>query len=1315
RKERKVVIWVHLKFKFPIQRSSAGLGIPFRSEEDGQLTMPIDDSDSDEEYFGIERRDDDHRGDANTDPAANITITLTTLEKSSAKITIGKAEALEALLKKISGSYNPSATRYILTIQGGAEIDLDEDEMTMDQLKLTNGSVIVMSAIPNMNANPLHEKSREPSSTVVSIDMSSNLRIPSQNPSTIYLQQQVPENSIVHLENEGAVNADSPQEKALVDKNLYFKGSATITEEFYFEVTLKLDYLPTISRHANIFLSALESSVWLGFVTANWFTLSEAEKFGLKLWDTATWNYDTSTGALNYGKITYTYDPIYTDNDITLGFGVARSKDKGEDGSFSVFYVNDDGPAKEIVRHGTWPDDLYPAVCLRQPHTDLAINSMGPFKYQGRERLRNPHKTPVGLFECSPDRRYAALFSAGDGIISVWRLYDEPLPKLVKHISVSELIVNGIEASQDSTEKHSHKLITLAVSNTTGDLPKLALSRYHPTLPQGTSRVFFLNYASSEHYLVRPNKINGRIHILDDGDTLLILSNAHIFVMSMKSQALLRTFDTNELSISTAMPSIGLHVAPSAGADRPLKPFGSRHFIWHYDAKHVTMWDVSSGRLEQSFRLTFQAEEKYDYDKTHNLVAFYGIHGLRIFTTQTGIKICEAERLFGAEHFESHTIIVVTIRFVTIDGVLRLVTVDGDEYKYIVRIWNPLNGTIVKEITSVHPLSERFIYSYQDIKMEEPSLVKLVTPLMATVAFFTVDLSLPRHSETLHAEDLDINNPSDCVEFEGKSSTPTIPRLQITKQQAGLPKSLVEVIGFRKRPVTINPEPWNDRPLMPCHWISENLFVAIGRHSVQIIDAKVASPTKVGIKFAWCLPFHEATIDAIRLMRDDANVLRQMVITYQHEKKPHKDIVAVDIEHLSISPMHASRFLQFAGLNYANSAPAYEHNVALQQVLKSPKDALLLNEIDFKTRTSPVGHIVRGPPTLAIERLKLLFESRACRPLFYHHKKWDKSVLTDALDTQKFAVVAEILKYCLQSLSTTDGTNRNTMPLELGYMAIILEALPVISRAKPLMATWIAQYLSHVQPSQFIQGFHEVEYDSRKSRSQIFARVEELSNVEGFQFAVHKVIHGLPPLRWLKSQHKLFLAWWNKERLPRPVRLCIAPLYGINRYPSDHLPFKLSVFAQLAFRQSSVFDEPAFRAFVQYKWNAFARRYYLGLLILYISYALIYLIAVSVDPYTLEDIPALKYILLAVTVVFMCLFDLRPLFTRWHSLTYWSSIYHWVDRTAFVMPWTILHIAYWDRDQSRLVDYPRDRDPLRFRSRNVDTPPQSTDAVISGL
>lgn len=443
--------------------------------------------------------------------------------------------------------------------------------------------------------------------------------------------------------------------------------------------------------------------------------------------------------------------------------------------------------------------------------------------------------------------------------------------------------------------------------------------------------------------------------------------------------------------------------------------------------------------------------------------------------------------------------------------------------------------------------------------------------------------------------------------------------------------------------------------------------MAVSRHAVQIINAGLTAPTKLVIDFVWCLPSQDADFTSIELLKfDGAENFQQIKITYQHDGMSYEDIV--DITPISLK--HASRFVEYSRDVENRTVKVYKK--ALDQFLKS-ESIFQSNEIEFKTKTSTFGHIIRGPPLVAAERVRTILDTNIYRPIFYDNELWSRSALTEALDTGDFGIAEEIVKYCLKTLS-----KKNKSLLEPGYVAIVMGALPTIARSKPKLAVWIAQYVSHIHLSRFLT-VRDVENDTKKSHTSVFARIEQLSKIATTMGPMYSMItmksqaasSQFPLQQWWVKQQKLFLSWWNKERLPQPVHLCVSPLYGLNNYKADVSRFNLnmvnlSVFAQLAFRQSPVFDEPAFQAVVQYKWDTFARWYHLGLLFLYISYALIYMVAVSISPSTLA-IPGISYTLIALTGLFMIIFDIRPLLMRWNSLTYWSSIYHWIDRAAFIL------------------------------------------------
>ncbi|RUS30594.1 hypothetical protein BC938DRAFT_479202 [Jimgerdemannia flammicorona] len=211
----------------------------------------------------------------------------------------------------------------------------------------------------------------------------------------------------------------------------------------------------------------------------------------------------------------------------------------------------------------------------------------------------------------------------------------------------------------------------------------------------------------------------------------------------------------------------------------------------------------------------------------------------------------------------------------------------------------------------------------------------------------------------------------------------------------------------------------------------------------------------------------------------------------------------VDIEKHLISIKHASRYLQFAGKNYRSRvSTAYEK--ALKLGLESA-EILLVNEVEFGTKTSTFGHMVRNPSTEAASYVKTVLKHDAYRPMFYDNIFWDRSALIEALDVGNF--VEDIVRYCLKDYVSKEGGL-----LEPGYVAIVVGALPTISRKSPELAALIAQYLSHIQLDRFIAGFPV----TGEFRDGVFGRVEQLSN------------YNQSPLRdWWLEQRKAFSLWWN--------------------------------------------------------------------------------------------------------------------------------------------------------------------------------------------
>ncbi|RUP50845.1 hypothetical protein BC936DRAFT_137459 [Jimgerdemannia flammicorona] len=520
----------------------------------------------------------------------------------------------------------------------------------------------------------------------------------------------------------------------------------------------------------------------------------------------------------------------------------------------------------------------------------------------------------------------------------------------------------------------------------------------------------------------------------------------------------------------------------------------------------------------------------------------------------------------------------------------------------------------------------------------------------------------PASTSSLKEQDLKEN-----LIFQRKPDQPTERKLEIVQLFEGSPFDVN--ITSEDKLATMILEPWSRSPPI-CHCVSEDWFVFFGLHTVQVIDA-ASTTQKYAIKLGWCLPSKKAKFTSIKLKSDDNGSLQEIVIEYDYGGETHRETVKVPMEP-PISVKHASRFIQFAGEDDKDA-----------RVIKMCRKVLKLapnevNEVEFETKTSILSHIALGPLEDAGTLVRKALEDNIYRPRF-HDNLWTSSTLVDMLDDGRFEIAVNIVKYCLNGLSP------GNKELELGYIAIVMAALPVIAESKPNMSILIAQYVSNVELSRFLG---EGNIDARKRRNDVFARVEQLYSVVPFL-----KLWGdkqLLLLEWWRANvvrpyrewwELLPLEWWHEERHPHPVRLCVSPLYGLNRYPEYASSCNLSPFVQLAFRQSPVFHEPAFKAVIDHKWNTFARYYYFVILILYISYATLYLVAVSFRPSKLSE-PSIKYTILVLSAVFLAIFDIRQMRVRWNSRTYWSSFYPWIDRTAFVLVFVSTILSSPDYDQA---------------------------------
>lgn len=441
-----------------------------------------------------------------------------------------------------------------------------------------------------------------------------------------------------------------------------------------------------------------------------------------------------------------------------------------------------------------FPVDLYPVIRLEQSSLDFTtINSTSNFKYHNCQPNQIPHRFPIGLIKCSPDRRYAACYSGKDTILSVWRLYSEL--KLVQYIFVPDFDFRASEEPDDALTERPFEQFTLAVSNTVRDeLPQLALSRYHDNLDQEDWLFCFLKYDGENHRLFHKKNIVGNLHLLDDGVTLLVVGVDYLFVVNMKSQSLMYTFNTNQLDINASALFSGSRLVLPENRQLPLQPLGYEHFLWYRGPDHVTMWHVPTGRLVQTFRLQIQPTDKYDYDKHHCLIAFYGVNSLEIFTTQTGISICKVERDEGLKLMKP-----IGVKFVTIEDTPFLLTVDGNTEKYILRLRDPLVGCMVtKEILKTHTFGDRLQYSYIAIDNSASLFVSIITPLMTTVGRLYDEIPMSSADKKSPSVVLNLMGSSMQSTLQGQPGELSSRKIEV-KQRKSQPKDyFIEISGFCK-------------------------------------------------------------------------------------------------------------------------------------------------------------------------------------------------------------------------------------------------------------------------------------------------------------------------------------------------------------------------------------------------------------------------------------------------------------------------------------------------------------------------------------
>ncbi|RUP49185.1 hypothetical protein BC936DRAFT_143104, partial [Jimgerdemannia flammicorona] len=893
-----------------------------------------------------------------------------------------------------------------------------------------------------------------------------------------------------------------------IDQTHYLKGNTTITDRFYFEVTLHR------KDHDS------PGSVWLEFVRGPWFLLSAADRLsetGLR--GSGTWGYEATTGSLTYENTLYAQDRSLATGDITVGFGVERLQDD----HWSVFYMNHEGqgkggcrnsvcstieacrisshhfvvcmPMSAFITAGPLPEDLYPIIRYERPDQKFEFQTKS-FKHKNCRPIRIPHRMPVVLNAPSPDGRHVACYSADDGILSLWQLDNSQLSKLVRHTVIDDM---GIVPTSDEADRYQSEQLSIVVSNTESGKLRVVMSRYYKNLNEKDWRILFLEFTDTDFrkWHLRNScrsKVAGHVSLLDDSNTLLFVDVRHLFVMDMKSQSLLRKFDIRELDFIGNIRTIGRHGVQAVSSEQSLKPFGSDHFLWHGIPGLVSLWHASTGCLTQIFRMTLQDGEKYDHNKLHNLAAFYGGLGLRVFTTQTGMLLSEGAVPSGFR------LQIAGVKFVTIGDDIRILTIEGDEREYIVRVWDPLTGQMIVNCEAKrHYLPFKFKNSFLRVGGADALSISVVAQLTCTITQLPIEDLFPMIPTEAQMENLDaiLKNPPEDLPFVGeKSSEPVNPSRQIEIIKVPIDDSLIQHrvrIRLGPRFVMFPPEPWN-QDIPACHWLSEDLFMVIGKQTVQILNVRESSRKGLAIKHVWCVPWMTANITGIKLATtNNANSRWKYRVKYEHKGELYDKTIDFDSTHFSMSPKYAAQYIEFAH-HYPDNMPCVVYKRTLESTLGSKSDIYNLNAIDYTTFTSTVGHIIRGPREGATMRMNMFLKQSAFRPRFYDNELWNQSALTEALEISDFKVVEKIVRYCLKPVSTRDAGKPPL--LEPGYLVIVVGALPIINRVQPRLATRIAQYLSNVPLDEYAPGLREKQRESDKADLFAFAGVEQLSDAE---------------------------------------------------------------------------------------------------------------------------------------------------------------------------------------------------------------------------
>ncbi|CAG8517891.1 4234_t:CDS:2 [Acaulospora colombiana] len=161
-----------------------------------------------------------------------------------------------------------------------------------------------------------------------------------------------------------------------------------------------------------------------------------------------------------------------------------------------------------------------------------------------------------------------------------------------------------------------------------------------------------------------------------------------------------------------------------------------------------------------------------------------------------------------------------------------------------------------------------------------------------------------------------------------------------------------------------------------------------------------------------------------------------------------------------------------------------------------------------------------------------------------------------------------------------------------------------------------------------------------------------------------------------------------------PAKLCVVPLPDFCVYPSIPkvyddatyfqrvkrfwnlyvTPSQMSPFADIAINgPPEMFSEVAMEAIIKFKWEKFAKAYFLNSFILYLIYATLFCVTVSIDydlvPSVSQKIETWKdvlFIIVTIVAIYLLLQEFRQMVGRWKI--YFSSFFNYIDLASYGLP-----------------------------------------------